>query len=89
MVRLADGRGMEPVLRAGDFVYVDPDEPAEPGRYVAARLPETGETAVRRLDLEGGRRVLRGEDPELPDVVPNADNETMIVGVVVFSGRRV
>ena len=45
MVRLSDGCGMEPEFRAGDFVYVDPDEPAEPCRFVAVRpCPEDAVT---------------------------------------------
>lgn len=88
VARLAD-RAMEPVFLAGDFVTVDLDEPAEPGRFVAVREGDTDATTVRRMVLEDGRRVLRAEDPDVPDVVLDASNETMIQGVVVFSGRAV
>ena len=37
VVRLADGGGMAPAFQTGDFVYVDPDDLAEPGRFVGAR----------------------------------------------------
>ena len=40
MVRLSDDCGMEPEFGAGDFVYVDPDEPAMAGGFVAGAAAE-------------------------------------------------
>ena len=85
-VRAADN-SMTPRLRAGDYVRVDPDEPAVAGRVV---LFGHGEAAVVRLLVEeDGRRVLRALREGYPEVVVDADNETDIRGVVVFSGREV
>ena len=88
LVRVADD-GVAPRLVAGDYVYVDPDEPAEHGRLVAVWDGEPRETAVRLYVVEDGRRVLRALAGGHPDRVVDADNETDIRGVVVFRGRKV
>ena len=64
-LRMAD-TSTSPRFEDGDFLWVDPDEPAEDGRFVA-------------MD---GRRVLRALCGDWPE--PDAGNETMILGVVVF-----
>ena len=87
-VRLSDD-SMEPLFRSGDFLFVDPDEPAERGRYVGVRDPETGARTVRLLEAEDGRRVLRALAPGWPETALDADNETMISGTAVFHGRGV
>ena len=76
---------MSPRLEEGDWLWVDPDEPAEPGRLVAIEDPETGERTAR-LMVDG--RVLRAVSGDRPDIVVTRDNETMILGTVVFMGSR-
>lgn len=83
------GASMEPRFRDGDYLYVDPDEPARRGRFVAIRDPDTREEIARLLVVEEGRRVLRTLRGDPPEVVLDADNETMILGTVVFGGRNV
>ena len=83
------GASMAPWILDGDFVYVDPDEPAAAGRFVAVRDPESGEWTVRQLLDRNGRRVLRALAPEWQECVVDADNKTMIGGVVVFAGPEV
>ena len=79
--------GMAPRIERGEFVYVDPDEPAVDGSVV---LFGYGEAAVvRLLVVEGGRRALRALDEEYAEIVVDADNETGIRGVVMFVGRGV
>ncbi len=86
MVPVGDD-AMGPCIARGDFVWVDPDEPAVDGSVV---LFGHGESAVVRLLVaEGGRRVLRALGGDRPGIVVDADNETDIRGVVVFSGRKV
>lgn len=79
---------MAPELRAGDFIYVDPDLSAEDGHWVAVKRPGEAMT-VRRFLIEDGTRVLRALDSEVPEVVLDTSNETMLQGVVVFWGRAV
>ena len=48
------------IVRVGDYVWVDPDEPATDGRLVAVRDPARGaETVVRLLVECDGRRTRR------------------------------
>jgi len=81
---------MAPRVRAGDYVWIDPDEPAADGSLVAVRDPARGgETVVRLLVERDGRRILRALDEHCPERTVDADNETNIRGVVVFVGNTV
>ena len=88
VARMADD-SMVPRVCARDFFFVDPDEPAEPGRLVGLRDPESGEVTCRLLVAEDGKRLFRAADPHWPDRVLTRDNETMIAGTVVFVGSGV
>ena len=72
-------------------MWVDPDEPAEPGRLVAAWADAAeSATMVRLMALDDdGRRVLRALGDGFPDIAVTRDNETMIRGTVVLAGRGV
>ena len=83
-----DDASMAPRFEAGVWLYVDPDEPAEAGRYVGIEDPRTGMRTARLMVEEGGRRVLRALDDGWPEIVLDHDNETMILGTVVFGGSR-
>ena len=87
--RMADD-SMAPRIARGTYVYVDPDEPAEHGRIVAACAdgPDSA-TLVRLFVVECGRHILRALDPAWSDVALTDQNETMLRGVVVFVGWRV
>ena len=81
---------LAPRVRAGDYVWIDPDEPAADGRLVAVRDPgRGGETVVRLLVERDGRRTLRALDGRCPERTVDAGNETDIRGVVVFVGNTV
>ncbi len=87
--RVADD-ALAPVLAAGDFAWIDPDEPAVDGRFVAVWENGPGsETLVRMLVVADGRRVLRGLNPGWAEIAVHGDNETMIRGTVVFVGGGV
>ena len=85
IVRIAED-AMAPRVREGDYVWIDPDEPAVDGRFVAVR---GGETVVRQLVERDGRRILRAFDERCPERTVDAGNETDIRGVVVFVGNTV
>ena len=81
---------MAPRVRMGDYVRVDPDEPAAHGRLIALRDPgRGGETVVRLLSERDGRRLLRALDERCPERTVDAGNETDIRGVVVLVGNTV
>ena len=89
IVRVAED-AMAPRVRAGDYIWVDPDEPAADGSFVAVRDPgRGGETVVRLLVERDGRRTLRALDERYPERIVDAENETDIRGVVVFVGNTV
>ena len=82
---------MAPRVCAADWFYVDPDEPAEPGRLAGLRDPETGEETCCLLIEEetDGRRMFRALDADWPAYVLDRESETMMAGTVVFAGRGV
>ena len=89
IVRVAED-AMAPRVRTGDYIWIDPDEPAVPGRLVAVRDPgRGGETVVRLLVERDGRRILCALDDRCPERTVDAGNETDIRGVVVFVGNTV
>ena len=89
IVRIADD-AMAPRVCAGDYIWIDPDEPAVDGSFVAVRDPgRGGETVVRLLVDRDGRRILRALDERIPERTVDAGNETDIRGVVVFVGNTV
>ena len=89
IVRIAED-AMAPRIRASDYVWIDPDEPAADGSFVAVRDPGCGrETVVRLLVERDRRRILRALDERCPERTIDAGNETDIRGVVVFVGNEV
>ena len=72
---------MAPGVRAGDYVWIDPDEPATDGRLLEVRDPGRGGETVVRLLVE--------LDERCPERTVDAGNETDIRGVVVFVGNEV
>ena len=73
---------MAPRVRVGDYVWIDPAEPAAHGRFVAVRDPGRGEETVVRLLIErDGRRILRALDGRCPERTAGAGNDTDIRGV--------
>ena len=81
------GHAMAPLFVDEDWVWVDPDEPAADGRYVAVRDPEAGTPQVRLYLVRDGRRFLRALDPDVPKRELTRDNETDLLGTVVFRGN--
>ena len=75
IVRLAED-AMAPRMRVGDYVWVDPDEPAAEGSLAGVRDPwRGGETIVRLLIERDGRRSLRALDDRCPDGTVDADRQ--------------
>lgn len=83
-----EGDRMAPRFRNGDYAYVDPEERMADGCFVAVQERAGGATAIRRYAVDGERRVLRTLNPCRTECVVTVDNETAILGVVVFAGRR-
>ena len=89
IVRVAED-DMAPRVRAGDYVWIDPDEPAADGRFVAVHAPgRGGDTVVRLLVERDGSRILRAFDECCPARTVDAGNKPDIRGVVVLMGNTV
>ena len=86
-VRAVDD-SMEPRIRAGDHLQVDPDKAAVDGSVVL--FGRGADAVVRRLVVEAdGRRVLRAARDGYPEIAVDADSEAGIRGVAVFAGRAI
>lgn len=80
-----EGRSMHnptgtPSIPHGSIIIVDPEIAATNGRIVVAKLPESNETVVKKLVIDGNQTYL---EPLNPDYKPIAVNsECIIIGVV-------
>ena len=73
------GHAMAPRFADGDWVWVDPDEPAADGRFVAVRDPEAETVQVRLYRVVDGSRLLRAFDPAALERELTRDNETNLL----------
>jgi SOS-response transcriptional repressor LexA len=84
-----NGQSMEPLFANGEYIFVDPDVPADSGRYVVVRLEESDEAVFKQLIIEGGRMYLRALNPDWPRRIIEVTASAVICGVVVFKGKPV
>jgi DNA polymerase V len=75
-----EGDSMAGEIHAGDRLIVD--------RSLEAKSGDEGEMLVKRLVVEGGRRLLAAENPRYPPVEIGEDQELAIWGVVTHSIHR-
>ena len=84
-----EDRSMEPELRVGDIVFIDPDVPPFPGDFVVAQLPGIDEAVIRKYRPQA---TLPTEYPDVelvplnadwPDIMLNVDNPGCVIGPVV------
>ncbi|MYE81674.1 MAG: peptidase S24 [Gammaproteobacteria bacterium] len=81
------GESMAPAFPEGDYIFVDPDVPAEHGSYVVVRRADDGAATFKQLVVENGRRYLKAANPAWPEPIVEAEADTAVCGVVVFQGR--
>ena len=75
---------------AGDFAYIDPDEPSAYRWMVAMWADGPGSATLARLmAVENGRSVLRAAVPSFLEIAVIRANKTMLRAVAVFVGRAV
>lgn len=82
-----DVRG-DSMTSSGDFsifegmeILVSPDQEVHPGKFVIARLKESGEATLKQYVEDAGQRFLKPLNPRYPMIPINENCE--IVGVVV------
>ncbi len=81
------GDSMEPELRSGDHAMVDISQ-REPREQIFAFNME-GFAMVKRLRLKGGGKAeLVSTNPTYEPIPVDLDNDSVIVGRVVWTGRR-
>ncbi len=78
------GDSMEPEFPDKAIVVIDPGYPPENGLYIACDY--LGDTALRRLVIDGERRFLKAENPAYPTVEVTAPLK--IHGVIVQKTTR-
>ena len=81
------GDSMAPRFPDGDYIFVDPDLPAESGGFVVVRLPEGGDATFKQLVEEDGRRFLKAANPDWPERIVEAEPGAAVCGVVFFQAR--
>ena len=81
------GESMAPRFPHGDYIFVDPDRPAENGGFVVVRRPGGGDATFKQLLEEDGRRFLKAANPNWPEPIVEVEPGASVCGVVVFQGR--
>jgi len=87
-VRLApDADSMEPTIRRGSIVIIDPTEVQPlPKAIFAVRLDEEGGCAIKRVFQTEAHWVLVSDNPEYPPLaLEKARNPHLIIGRVIWS----
>ena len=82
-----EGDSMSGEIHSGDRLIVD--RSLEPRHRDVVIACVGGEMTVKRLLLEGDRRLLVAENPDYPPVEVTGDQELVIWGVVTHSIHRV
>ena len=80
---------MAPRFPDGEYVFVDPDLPAEHGSYVVVRRADDGAATFKQLVVENGRRFLKAANPLWSEPIVEAESDTAVCGVVFFQARPV
>jgi SOS-response transcriptional repressor LexA len=80
-----EGRSMQnpygnPSIPNGSIVIVDPELLATNGKIVVAKLPNTDETVIKKLIIDGNNSYLESLNPDYKPILINS--ECIIVGVV-------
>ena len=86
MLKVA-GESMAPRFLDGEYIFVDPDEPAGSGSFVVVRRANDGAATFKQLLVEDGRRYLKAANPDWPEPIVEAAADAAVCGVVVFQGR--
>ena len=79
------GESMMPDYRDNEIIYVDPDVDARHNDDVVVRTPDSKATFKRLQRTQDGTYLL-ALNPALPDRIIKVPDDTIICGVVIFSG---
>ncbi|MGI0120170.1 LexA family protein [Zooshikella sp. RANM57] len=79
------GSSMEPLLREGDYIFVDPQEQASSSDIVVFQDEDSNEAICRQLVIEGGQKFIKAINPNWPEQVRIATSSSKVIGKVVSS----
>ena len=85
-----DAHSMEPTIRSGDIVIIDPKDLNITKKAIyAVRLDSEGGCAVKRVRVSDNHVVLLSDNPDYEPLVLNKDQvENLIIGRVIWSWTR-
>ena len=83
------GVSMEPQFHDGELIFVDPNVPADHGRFVVVCTLGSNEATFKKLIVEDGQRYLQALNPVWPNPKIQPDMEAKVCGVVVFKAKGV
>ena len=86
-VLIVAGESMAPRFPNGEYVFVDPDVPADNGSFVVVRRNGDSAATFKQLVEEDGRRYLQAANPDWPERIVEVGDDAEFCGVVVFQGR--
>lgn len=82
-----EGFVMQPDYLAGDFIFVDPAKPPENNNDVVIFDSGANQSTFRRLQTQDGKMYVHTINDRLRDTIDPLPEDSIICGVVVFSGR--
>jgi SOS-response transcriptional repressor LexA len=78
-----EGRSNHPVIQDGEVVIVDPDKPADSGKFVVAKRHSDGHVTLKQLKYSEGVPYIEAANENWPDRIIRVDGDWSICGVVV------
>lgn len=81
------GISMEPRVKAGEIIFVDPEVEPVHGNLVVVRIESTGEATFKQLVVEDGKKMLKALNPDWPEKFITIKDDAIICGVVIFKGE--
>lgn len=77
------GESMSPRFQPGEIIMVDPEAPADHGKYVIAKKTGTNEVTFKQLIKEGGDAYLKAVNPHWPEPIIRINEEWTVCGTVI------
>lgn len=77
------GESMAPRFQPGEIIMVDPEVPADNGRFVIAKKTNSNEATFKQLVVEGNESYLKAINPQWPEPIIRLTEEWIICGVVI------
>ncbi|CCN38195.1 putative Peptidase S24/S26A/S26B/S26C [Vibrio nigripulchritudo SFn27] len=80
------GISMEPDIRAGELIFVDPEVSPSNDMFVVVSREAGNKVSLKQLIIEDGKQFLKSSNPNWPEQIIPLDPNDSILGVVIFAG---